>query len=292
MAFLTPDKIITAKIGNEALTINQKIMPATYLAPWYVASHVQKGQPMKPCALLAGTGKPKGITVHNTPMITAASGTNAAEQYCRSTYNGNMGGVIVHFYVWRSIIWQLLEETERGWHATDGSTRRISQRKGETIGGNLDTIAIECIGADAESEDTTAKLAAYLLQPHSLIPDTDVYNHRYFYPIKYCPAYILPHWEDFMGQVAGYYNTGTAENDGLYRVQCDAFQDWDYALAQYQRLVADGYKPYMITADGYFKVQVDAFQKKSGAETRAAELKAKGYNTYITTKAGVPVSMA
>ena len=95
-----------------------------------------------------------------------------------------------------------------------------------------------------------------------------------------------------MEQTTWYYNAETAEDDGLYRVQCDAFKDWVYALAQYQKLTVDGYKPYMVTADGYFKVQVDAFQKKSGADIRAAELNAKGYNTFITTKAGVPVSMA
>ena len=93
-----------------------------------------------------------------------------------------------------------------------------------------------------------------------------------------------------MGQVAAAYNAG--EGDGLYRVQCNAFKAWELALAQYQKLTADGYKPYMIMADGYFKVQVGAFRNKAGAESVAAELKAKGYSTYITTKAGVPVSMA
>ena len=68
MAFLTPDKIRTETIGGKTLTINQKIMPANYPAPKDVASYVKKGQPMKPCALLAGTGKAKGSTVHNTPM--------------------------------------------------------------------------------------------------------------------------------------------------------------------------------------------------------------------------------
>jgi len=289
MAFLTPDKTRTVQIGSETLTINQKIVPDSYRAPKDVASYVKKGQPMKPCALLASTGKAKGIIVHNTPMITAASGTNASEQYTRSTYNGNMGGVIVHFYVWHNAIWQLLEETEQGWHATDGSTRRTSQRSGETISGNLDTIAIECIGEDAESEAVTAKLASYLLKAHDLLPDTDVYTHKYFYPVKYCPAYILPHWEDFMEKVVAAYNAG--EGDGFHRVQCDAFKVWELALAQYNKLKADGYKPMMVMADGYFKVQVDAFRNRSGAETREAELKAKGYNTFITTKAGVPVSM-
>jgi len=117
-----------------------------------------------------------------------------------------MGGVIVHFYVWRTEIWQLLEETEQGWHATDGATRRSSQRTDELIGGNLDTIAIEAIGSNAETEATVARLTAYLLQAHGLSPDTDVYTHNYFYSAKYCPIYILPHWSAFMAAVKAYYN--------------------------------------------------------------------------------------
>ena len=70
---------------------------------------------MKPCAKLNnGTGKPKGITVHNTGDIKVTSGTSAAEQYTRATFNGNMSGVVVHFYVWDDEIWQNLREDERG----------------------------------------------------------------------------------------------------------------------------------------------------------------------------------
>ena len=46
--------------------------------------------------------------------VRVASGTNAAEQYTRATYNGNMSGVVVHFYVWDTEIWQNLREDERG----------------------------------------------------------------------------------------------------------------------------------------------------------------------------------
>jgi len=288
--FLTPDKIRTVAIAGRTLTINEKIIPDNMVAPKDVASHIRKGQPMKPRALLGGNGKPKGVNIHNTNMITAASGTNAAEQYSRATFNGNMAGVVVHFYVWRKEIWQLLKETERGWHATDGSSRRSSQRAGEMIGGNLDTIAIEAIGADAETTETTALLTAHLLKTHNLVPDTDVYTHKYFYPVKFCPAYILPNWSGFMAQVADFYNV--KEGDGFFRVQCDAFKTWDLAVNQYYKLIRDGYKPMMVQADGFFKVQVDAFRNESGADTRGAELKSRGYNIYITTKAGVPVSMA
>lgn len=212
-AFLTPDSVRTVKIGGETLTIKQKIIPDNYPAPKYVASYVQKGQPMKPCTPLAGTGKAKGITVHNTGDIAVAAGTTPAEQYARATWNGNMGGVIVHFYVWNSEIWQLLNEAERGWHATDGSTRRSSQRTGETIGGNLDTIAIEAIGANAETEATAAKLSAYLLQEHDLSPEMDIYNHNYFYSAKYCPVYILPHWSAFISSVKACYNTNPGDGE-------------------------------------------------------------------------------
>ena len=206
--FLIPDKIVTTING---LKIKQKIIPNSMKAPKDVASWCKKGSKMKPCAKLNnGTGKPKGITVHNTGDIKVAKETNAAEQYTRATYNGNMSGVVVHFYVWNTEIWQNLNENERGWHATDGSTRRKSQRKdGSTIGGNLDTIAIECIGNNKVSEETTAKLVAYLCLKHNLSPDTDVYTHKYFYPNKYCPQYILPHWNTFLSSVKKYFNALT-----------------------------------------------------------------------------------
>ena len=203
--FLKPDKIVKTDNG---LSIKQKIVPDSLVATKDVASYVKKGQKMKPCKKLSdGTGKPKGITVHNTGMIKVATGTTAAEQYTRATYNGNMSGVMVHYYVWETDIWQLLNDNERGWHAADGTSRRKSQRTdGSKIGGNLDTIAIECIGDNKKSEDTTAKLVAYLCYKHGLNPATDVYTHKYFYPSKNCPIYILPHWSSFLATVKKYYN--------------------------------------------------------------------------------------
>ena len=207
MAILSPDKTVTTTNG---LNIKQKIIPDSLRATKNVASWCKKGGKMKPCAKLCGTGKPKGITVHNTNDINTAAGTTAAEQYTRATYNGNMGGVVVHYYVYESDIWQLLDNSEQGWHATDGASRRKSQRGGsDTIGGNVDTIAIECIGNKATSEDTTAKLVAYLCAKHGLNPGTDVYAHKYFYPSKNCPAYILPHWSTFLANVKKYYDALT-----------------------------------------------------------------------------------
>lgn len=204
MAFLKPDKILSTPNG---LTIKQKIIPDSLRATKDVAPWCRKGEKMKPYARLnGGTGKPKGITVHNTGDIKVASGTNAAEQYTRATFNGNMAGVVVHFYVWDDEIWQNLREDERGWHAADGSSRRKSQRKdGSTIGGNLDTIAIECIGNRKGSEDTAAKLVAHLCNKYKLDPATDIYTHKYFYPAKNCPQYILPHWNTFLTMVKIYY---------------------------------------------------------------------------------------
>lgn len=293
MAFLVPDKTITVSSGGNPLEIKQKIMPDGTRAKRTIATHVPAGALMKPQALLAGDGKPRGITVHNTGMISVAAGTNAAEQYCRSTYNENMGGVIVHYYVWENEIWQLLDDTEQGWHAADGTTRRSSQREGERIGGNLDTIAIECIGDDARSEETTALLIAYLLHKHGLVPDMDVYTHNYFYSRKYCPVYILPHWGDFMYDVVRFYNTesGGTGGDGMYRVQVGAWTTWEYALAGYMQLYSEGYTPYMVETEGYFKVQLGAFTNQANAKALEAQLQQDGYQTYITTKAGTPVSM-
>ena len=203
--FLIPDHVkVTRPIGNKRLTINQKIIPDTLKATKRVASYVLAGQPMKPCAPLHGDGVPQGITVHNTNMISPAAGTNAAEQYVRATYNGNMGGVVVHYYVWHDVIWQALDDHERGWHAADGSSRTLSHDGKTMIGGNLDTIAIEAIGPDAETEETTAALCAYLCQEYNLLPSRDIYTHKYFSG-KECPVYILPHWDAFLAQVAAIY---------------------------------------------------------------------------------------
>lgn len=182
--------------GNSSITVKVKITLDGARAEKDICSYVKKGDLVKPNAKLNnGTGKPKGITVHNTDNISVASGTTPAEQYARATYtNGNMGGVAVHYWVYKNEIWQQLADNEQGWHAADGSSRRSSQRSGETIGGNLDTISIECIetGSDVESEDTTAKLVAYLLNKHGLSPDTDIYTHNYFFskklPRLYSPA--------------------------------------------------------------------------------------------------------
>jgi len=207
MAYLVPDYTRIINFAGKTLTIKEKIIPDGLKATKDIASYMKKGDLMKPCRKLNGGKSAKGVTTHNTEMITTPADTNPAEQYCRSTYNGNMKGVVPHFYVWRTEIWQLLREDEQGYHAADGTSRRGSQRQFETIGGNVDTIAIEAIGNETETEDTAALLTAYLLKKHDLSPLTDVYTHKYFYSAKSCPAYILPHWHVYMAKIDDYYNS-------------------------------------------------------------------------------------
>ncbi len=217
--FLEPNDVLTYVVAGKTLSINSKLIPDTLTATKDVASYVKKGGKMKPCASIGTAGVPLGITVHNTEMINVQSGTNAAEQYTRATYNGNMGGVVVHYYVWHSDIWRLLTDNERGWHAGDGSGRKKSKNGKKKIGGNLDTIAIEAIGEDAETEETTAYLVAYLCREHKLDPAYDVYPHKYWSG-KNCPVYILPHWDSFLENVTRIYAEDAAETaanavDGL-----------------------------------------------------------------------------
>lgn len=206
--FLVPDLVRTAKVGNSTITIKEVIVPANYLSP-------KNGKPLKLNQKLnGGTGIPKGITIHNTPDGVPSKGTNIAEQYCRATYNDNMFGALPTFYVYKNEIWQLLNEYEIGYHAGMGLTNRInSHRPGVMINGNLDTIAIECIGNSAESENSTALLTAYLCNKYKLDPLLDIYTHNYWMKLpdkivqgasKNCPLYILPHWSTFLAAVLRY----------------------------------------------------------------------------------------
>lgn len=145
----------------------------------------------------AKISKPIGITIHNTDWLSSVADTQS-EQYTRATYNGNMGDVFVHFYVDDVCAWQNLPLDRAGWHAADGD--------GD---GNRKTIAIECImsskynSQDKKSEDNAAKLAAALLKKYGLGIDR-LYTHNHWYSKKYCPAYILPHWDKFKALVQKY----------------------------------------------------------------------------------------
>jgi len=226
MAFLQPDKIITENIGNEVIKIKQKITPDGAKATKYISSWVQKGDFVKPNKKISGTGKPKGITIHNTNDIKTLSDTNPAEQYARATYpNGNMNGIAVHYWVYKDEIWQQLRDDERGWHAGDGSSRRIDHR-GNKTGGNIDTISIECIESkfDKASETTLAKLVAVLCIRHNLEPKYDIYTHNYWIhgkdeivngAKKNCPIYILDHWKEFLKEVQKYYDIIKISNEEI-----------------------------------------------------------------------------
>lgn len=178
MAFLTPDNV-----RNEyGLIIKEKILPTR----------------LKPNRKLAN-GKVEHITIHNTDDILEAKGTNDAEQYARATHNGNMNGVSVHYFIDETDCWQLLREDEMGYHAADGANGK----------GNTTTLAIEIImdgsgsKADIGAEDRGAKLAAILLYRHGLAIDR-LTTHKRWYSRKYCPMYILPHWDSFKKKVEKY----------------------------------------------------------------------------------------
>ena len=198
MAFLTPDSTIT--IGG----VKVRYYP--------IGHHNSRGIAMPP----ARTKSIIGVTIHNTDVIKAASGTTMAEQYTRATANGNMGTVRVHYYVDSVEAWQNLPTTLTAWHAADGS--------GD---GNMRTIAIECImskaytESDKKAEDNAARIAAELLKTYGLSID-HLYTHTHWlnvrdgktgsvdylntakHPYKMCPAYILPHWAAFKAKVAAY----------------------------------------------------------------------------------------
>jgi len=164
-------------------------------------------------------GKVIGVTVHNTDWIVTAEGTHPSEQYTRATVNGNMNDTRVHFYTDDVDAWQNLPLTLNGWHAADGN--------GD---GNRRTIAIECIMGpggserDKRSEDNCARLAAALLKQFDLGIES-LFTHKHWYSKKNCPAYILPHWEDFRKKVEGYLNEikpadkPSPEPKKLYRIR-------------------------------------------------------------------------
>ncbi len=195
MSFLIPDK--TYKLYG--LEIKEKILPVS----------------LKPNRKLSdGTGKAQYVTIHNTHDIKEAKGTNDAEQYARATHNDNMNGVTVHYYIDETDCWHILDDSEMGYHAADG-------KKGN---GNARSLAIEIImdgsgsKADREAEERGAKLAAILLFENGLSINR-LTTHNRWYKKKYCPKYILPHWNEFVKKVQSYLDEisiikGDADGDG------------------------------------------------------------------------------
>lgn len=232
MAILKPDNVRT----EYNLHICEKIIPD--------GSSLKPNRPLK-------NKKVEWVTIHNTPDINEASGTNDAEQYARATFNGNMNGVSVHYYIDESACWQLLRENEMGYHAADGKTGP----------GNSTSLAIEIImdgsgkSYDIEAEERGAKLAAILLYKHGLSIDR-LTTHNHWYSKKYCPCYILPHWKEFKAKVNSYL-TEISESESIKESESKS------------------------DSDVIYKVQIGAFKVKSNAQKLAKKAKMAGFDTVI-----------
>lgn len=232
MIFLKPDKVRT----EYGIDISEKLIP--------------DGSKLKPNRPLRNK-KVEWITIHNTPDINETAGTNDAEQYARSTFNGNMNGVAVHYYIDETACYQLLREDEMGYHAADGKTGP----------GNSTSLAIEIImdgsgkSYDKAAEDRGAKLAAILLYRHGLGIDR-LTTHQHWYPQKYCPAYILPHWSTFKSKVNTYLKAIT-EEEKIKKTENES------------------------KSNKLYKVQIGAFKVKSNAQNFKKKAEAAGFSAII-----------
>ena len=238
MALLTPDHTYTLN----GVLVKVKLIPDG--AKWTNAANAVKaktyaGAPYKHGGLICGTGRPAGVTIHNTEDLPKVY--DDGEQYTRATYpNEAMGTTRVHFYVDDVCAWQNLRagtgmfpedpvgRAEVGYHAGDGVVRD---------GGNMTNIAIEVImndnpTNDAKAKDNAARLAAGLMDLYGFGLDKLV-THTYWvaksarktktdvdeqcttliYGKKWCPAYIfgstshsvaLKNWIAFKALVAQY----------------------------------------------------------------------------------------
>ena len=218
---------------------------ATYITANGITVH-RKFYPGRPGVKLSTPGnKPEYITIHNTEDINEAAGTNDAEQYARATFNGNMNGVTVHYYVDEAGCWQIVPENEKAYHAADGANGP----------GNSKSVAIEIImdgsgkDYDVKAEERGAKLAASLLYKYGLGIDR-LKTHRDWYPKKYCPVYILPHWDKFKAQVKKYL-------DELNKPK----------------------EP--VTSGKHYRLQVGYYSVKQNAEEMQAKLKSLGIDSII-----------
>lgn len=272
--YLVPNKTRT----EYGLVIKEKIIP--------------DGNKNKPNRKLT-SGTPKYITIHNTARITVNPATTCAEQYVRATYNGNMGGVSVHYYIDDKDCWQMLAENEIGYHAADGYSGP----------GNTTSLAIEIImdgsgkDYDTKAEDRGALLAAILLYRHGLTMN-ELTTHNRWYPKKYCPTYILPHWTTFYNKVKTYYNNikkqnsmteekptdnnnKTGDSKILYRVQVGAFSVKANADKYAKEIKSKGFEALVKKIDNLYKVQCGAYSVKKNAEALVSELSKAGYKNAI-----------
>ena len=237
MAFLAPDKTYNLY----GLTISEKLINSKSGVKYY--SNRKLNTP---------GNKPEYITIHNTPDINEAAGTNDAEQYARATYNNNMGDVVVHYYIDESACWHILADDTVGWHAADGVNGP----------GNTKSVAIEIVmdgsgrDYDKKAEERGALLAAILLHKYGLGIDR-LKTHRDWYSKKYCPAYILPHWSAFVEKV---------------KKNLEEIRKQDAAKAA---PAPTG------TAGKHYRVQVGYYSVKANAEAMQKKLKDAGFNSII-----------
>lgn len=255
-----------------------------------------------PSASMAG--KIIGVTVHNTEWISVASNTTPAEQYTRATVNGNMKDVRVHYYVDDTCAWQNLPLTLTGWHAADGSGN-----------GNMRTIAIECImsgngsATDKKSEDNAARIAAELLKTYGLTIDhlyththwlnvrdgykgtTDYLNTLKRQNVKYCPAFILPHWAEFKAKVEAYMKDAADTNvTNVTNVTDTAKHIWDkLRAAGLSEAGAAGLMGNLKAESNLIATNLqNTFESKLGFtdESYTASVDAGTYGNFITDGAG------
>ena len=199
--------------------------------------------------------RPAYITIHNTDRIRTAAGTTMAEQYARATYNNNMGDVVVHYYIDGEDCWHILADDTVGWHAADGVNGP----------GNTKSVAIEIImdgsgdAADAAAEDRGALLAAILLRRYGLGMDR-LKTHRDWYPKKYCPAYLLGHWQAFTERVKAH-----------------------LAALEAAERAKENAAPEQTDAGGrtFYRVQVGFYGVKANAEAMKNRLKQAGFSAII-----------
>ncbi len=218
------------------LTVKVKKIP--FGARWSKdcpAEGFRKGDLYKADRLLCGgSGKARGITVHNTDDSADAA------TYTLATFNQNMNSARVHFYVDHKEAWQLLELYEVGWHAGTGNYGR----------GNEDTIAVEIImGASSGERNLAARengavLVAYLLKQTGL-GIGDIHTHKEWNG-KSCPYYLLPDWQGFLR---------------LVREKYDELMRLDSSSEASDSLSGDNNSEHMCTniveADEYAKVAVE-----------------------------------
>ena len=275
MAYLKPDKIRT----EHGLMIKEKIIP--WGARWSKNSgSFRKGDLFKADRKLSGgTGKVEWVTIHNTAAISVNPATTMAEQYTRATWpNQNMNDVRVHYYIDGTDCWQNLREDEVGWHAgTEG---------------NKSSLSIEIIGNSQGAEDRGALLAAILLHRHGLGVDRLTTHHRWYNP-KYCPLYLLPHWDAFAAKVKQHLQSFSgqgqepqepdpAPSGRLYRVQVGAYSVKANADKMRDAVKAKGFPGIVARgSDGLYRVQVGAYSVKANAQAMLEKVKSAGFSALI-----------